>query len=174
MQCPLNGFPNKFKNTIEDVKRMIVEQNISYWIQLSPETSYGYTPPLPVEGRSSRDCRVFPLHYFENINISSLLISLREKMISDSNNAIIERYINEPLLFGDGISDFKLSLVMNNQSQTNASSADHQIGYFMSYMPYINMSYKITAYQRERVGGSVETVFTNPIKYPNKVCIYVI
>ena len=35
-QCPLLGYPDGFQNTLDDVKTMILEQNISLWISLAP------------------------------------------------------------------------------------------------------------------------------------------
>jgi hypothetical protein len=35
-QCPLTSYPEFFDNTVNDAKIMILEQNITKWIQLSP------------------------------------------------------------------------------------------------------------------------------------------
>ena len=62
-QCPLASRPAGFQNTVDDVKKMIIENNITLWIQLAPsglETYYTngiYTP-------GSGNCGVFPLEFF--------------------------------------------------------------------------------------------------------------
>lgn len=66
-QCPLTSFPLGYANTIEDVKRMIIEQNISYWISLAPYSVEGQAPPQPVKGITTRYCRVFPLHFMSEL-----------------------------------------------------------------------------------------------------------
>lgn len=40
-QCPLSGFPHDYANTIDDMKQMILEQNITFWVQLAPESQLG-------------------------------------------------------------------------------------------------------------------------------------
>eukprot|EP01041_Mallomonas_annulata_P001340 gene1340-2589_t len=61
-QCPLAGRPSEFVNTVNDVKRMILEQNISMWIQLAPTSPNGLTP-----SRSAEDtCSLFPVEFFDD------------------------------------------------------------------------------------------------------------
>jgi protein tyrosine phosphatase len=50
-QCPL-------KSTLEDAKRMIIEQNVSLWIQLSPFSVAGSQ-----DKATGRECTVFPLEF---------------------------------------------------------------------------------------------------------------
>jgi len=50
-QCPL-------KNTLEDAKRMIIEQNVSLWIQLSPFSVAGSQ-----DRTTGRECTIFPLEF---------------------------------------------------------------------------------------------------------------
>lgn len=45
MQCPLMGYPHGRANTVDDIKEMIIEQNITFWAQLAPESEYGVQPP---------------------------------------------------------------------------------------------------------------------------------
>lgn len=64
-QCPLASRPSGFHNTVDDVKRMIVENNITLWIQLAPSglenffVNGSYTP-------GDANCGVFPLEFFSN------------------------------------------------------------------------------------------------------------
>ena len=64
-QCSLASRPAGFQNTVDDVKRMIVENNITLWVQLAPsglENFYVndiYTP-------GTANCGVFPLEFFNN------------------------------------------------------------------------------------------------------------
>lgn len=66
-QCPLSSRPAGFHNTVDEVKRMIIENNITFWIQLAPsglENFFAdgvYTP-------GTSNCGVFPLEFFNNSN----------------------------------------------------------------------------------------------------------
>lgn len=55
-QCPL-------QNTADDVKRMIIEQNITFWVQLSPFSDDGYHIPTEKSLHFKDKCQVFPNAY---------------------------------------------------------------------------------------------------------------
>ena len=64
-QCPLASRPSGFHNTVDDVKRMIVENNITLWVQLAPsglENFYMNGTYIPGDA----NCGVFPLEFFSN------------------------------------------------------------------------------------------------------------
>jgi hypothetical protein len=64
-QCSLASRPTGFHNTVDEVKRMIIENNITFWVQLAPsglENFFAdgvYTP-------GTANCGVFPLEFFNN------------------------------------------------------------------------------------------------------------
>jgi protein tyrosine phosphatase len=63
-QCPLLSFPDGFANTLDDVKTMIVEQNVSLWISLAPVMNTSEVTLDVVDellARGSLNCNVFPL-----------------------------------------------------------------------------------------------------------------
>ena len=78
-QCPLLGYPKGFANTLDDVKTMIIEQNISLWISLAPVVMEEY---VTVDSLSSMlttqslKCNMFPLLLMQenggHINVNSL------------------------------------------------------------------------------------------------------
>ena len=62
-QCPLASRPAGFENTVDDVKKMIIENNITLWIQLAPSGLDTYF----VDGvykAGGGNCGVFPLEFF--------------------------------------------------------------------------------------------------------------
>lgn len=66
-QCSLASRPAGFQNTVNDVKRMIIENNITLWIQLAPsglENFYANGVHTP----GTANCGVFPLEFFHNPN----------------------------------------------------------------------------------------------------------
>lgn len=90
-QCPLIPSIYNRNGTINDMKRMIIEQNVSYWIQLAPDS-----------------------HPFESIHINS------SQTHSPVCTDFIFPYLgNASSPFSQGISDFKFlneEAVMSNQS----------------------------------------------------------
>jgi hypothetical protein len=66
-QCSLASRPAGFHNTVDEVKRMIIENNITFWVQLAPSGLENffvdgvYTP-------GTANCGVFPLEFFNNSN----------------------------------------------------------------------------------------------------------
>lgn len=111
-QCPLSSRPAGFQNTIEDVKKMIIENNITLWIQLAPSGLEAHF----VDGvykPGDTNCGVFPLEFFmDNTSIHS-----------------------------KGVSDFKI---------IQGASAE---------IPYVEMSYTLTAYTQIREDGRLRTTF---------------
>lgn len=71
-QCPLSISLNPlgYIDTINDVKRMIIENSISLWIQLAPSGLDNYFKNNTYI-QSIGNCGVFPLEYFMNSNIDS-------------------------------------------------------------------------------------------------------
>ena len=61
-QCPLAGRPSGYVNTVSDVKRMIVENGISLWVQLAPRSPNGITPPTS----ATDSCTLFPIEFLSN------------------------------------------------------------------------------------------------------------
>lgn len=62
-QCPLRSTASTV-NTINDIKRMILERNISLWVQVAPDSHAGVMPI--VRDNSKNSCPVFPLEFFAN------------------------------------------------------------------------------------------------------------
>jgi hypothetical protein len=62
-QCPMTAYPNGFANTVEDMKVMLVEQNVRIWIQLSPASVSGELMSGTPDGSTKSFCEVFPLKY---------------------------------------------------------------------------------------------------------------
>lgn len=62
-QCPLLGFPAGFENTLEDVKTMIIEQNVSLWVSLAPVMLGNFTLAdlEDMVARNNVNCNFFPL-----------------------------------------------------------------------------------------------------------------
>jgi protein tyrosine phosphatase len=70
-QCPLSSRPDNFENTVDDAKRMIIEQEISLWIQLSPDLpahDLGHLTLSDIQRDSmiKGPCVVFPIEFFMN------------------------------------------------------------------------------------------------------------
>ena len=67
-QCPLAQRPGGMENTVDDVKRMIVENDIRMWVQLAPDKWDKYLSRGDVSPRSynagTGSCGVFPLEFF--------------------------------------------------------------------------------------------------------------
>lgn len=64
-QCPLASRPSGFNNTVDDVKRMIVENNITLWVQLAPgglENFFANGTYIPGDA----NCGVFALEFFSD------------------------------------------------------------------------------------------------------------
>jgi hypothetical protein len=64
-QCPLASRPSGFYNTVDDVKRMIIENNISLWIQLAPSGLENFL----LNGTyiaTTANCGIFPLEFFKD------------------------------------------------------------------------------------------------------------
>lgn len=68
-QCPLSSHPIGFENTVDNVKRMIIENNITLWIQLAPSGLEMYYKNGSYV-QNSGNCGVFPLEYFIHGNTS--------------------------------------------------------------------------------------------------------
>lgn len=62
-QCPMTSYPKSFANTVEDMKKMLVEQNVRLWVQLSPASEEGELMEREEEGSTKSFCEVFPLKY---------------------------------------------------------------------------------------------------------------
>jgi hypothetical protein len=65
-QCPLTGYPEGFAHTLQDNKRMMLERNVSLWVQIAPFSEDG-TVPSPHwlrQNHPSKYCEVFPMQYF--------------------------------------------------------------------------------------------------------------
>jgi hypothetical protein len=63
-QCPLTNIPEEFDNTIEDMKRLLIEQNVGIWVQLSPYSDEGKLMSASKSNKSF--CEVFPLKYLNH------------------------------------------------------------------------------------------------------------
>jgi hypothetical protein len=64
-QCPLASRPSGFHNTVDDVKRMIIENNITLWIQLAPSGLENFV----LNGTyiaTTANCGIFPLEFFKD------------------------------------------------------------------------------------------------------------
>ena len=62
-QCPMTSYPHEFANTVEDMKRMLVEQDVRLWVQLSPASQEGELMSRSDDGSTKSFCEVFPLKY---------------------------------------------------------------------------------------------------------------
>ena len=78
-QCPLLGYPDGFQNTLNDVKTMIIQQNISLWVSLAPvisETDVTIETLSSILATQSLKCNVFPLllmrENFGHVSMNSL------------------------------------------------------------------------------------------------------
>jgi hypothetical protein len=65
-QCPLIPSDYNANGTLDDVKRMIIEQNITHWIQLAPDTN-------PLSPRENSNCANFLFEFFGNLSSESSL-----------------------------------------------------------------------------------------------------
>ena len=63
MQCPLLGYPEGFLNTMDDVKTMLVEQNVSLWVSLAPvvEKNVSIEYLTSMLRTHTLKCNMFPL-----------------------------------------------------------------------------------------------------------------
>lgn len=64
-QCPLASRPSGFHNTVDDVKRMIIENNITLWIQLAPSGLEKFFSNGTYIANTA-NCGIFPLEFFKN------------------------------------------------------------------------------------------------------------
>jgi len=93
-QCPLSGYPNGYLNTIEDNKKMIIQFNITKWIQLAPNIDSNIDPiysasiELGQNNSVKGNCAVFPLLYFNNKN-NSISYGISNFIIHDYNGGNI-------------------------------------------------------------------------------------
>ena len=133
-QCPLAGRPAGTENTIEDVKRMIVENDIRMWVSLAPDgldrflTRSNGQPPVYNAGSGS--CGVFPLEFF----------------IAGANST-----------YTQGVTNFKIV--------TNLVELDQ------GKVPFVEMSYTVTAHLRTLVDGRTQTVFGDKILFGDKISL---
>mmetsp|Transcript_20374 Transcript_20374/g.34333 ORF Transcript_20374/g.34333 Transcript_20374/m.34333 type:complete len:349 (-) Transcript_20374:2013-3059(-) len=65
-QCPMTSYPEGFANTIEDMKRMLIEQDVKIWVQLSPVSQRGELMTAMSDGSTKSFCEVFPLRYWSS------------------------------------------------------------------------------------------------------------
>jgi hypothetical protein len=70
-QCPLFSRPAKFENTINSMKQMIIEQNVSLLIQIAPSiNAYNSNNKtlneIYFEYLINNNCGVFPIEFFQN------------------------------------------------------------------------------------------------------------
>ena len=67
-QCPLAQRPGGMENTVDDVNRMIIENDIRMWVQLAPDKWDKYLSHGDVSPRAynpgTGSCGVFPLEFF--------------------------------------------------------------------------------------------------------------
>ena len=64
-QCPLASRPSGFHNTVDDVKRMIIENNITLWIQLAPSGLENFISNGAYIATTA-NCGIFPLEFFKD------------------------------------------------------------------------------------------------------------
>ena len=62
-QCPMTSYPEGFDNTIEKMKKMLIEQDIRLWVQLSPSSVDGEPMTPAADGSTKSFCDVFPIKY---------------------------------------------------------------------------------------------------------------
>jgi hypothetical protein len=77
----MTSYPKEFANTVEDMKRMLVEQDVRIWIQLSPASLNGELDAPNIDGSTKSFCEVFPLKYL-NFSQSSVP-SVQQKGVSN-------------------------------------------------------------------------------------------
>ena len=92
-QCPLTGYPSDYVNTVEDTKKMMIQFNVTKWIQLAPSIDTNIDPiyaagiELGRNGSLKGNCAVFPILYFNDSNnslargISNFIIHKHEKSL---------------------------------------------------------------------------------------------
>lgn len=157
-QCPLTYSSNRYDSTINDLKRMIIENHVSYWISLAPhltkeeereKNDFSMFQKLfsgTMEDINNRYCLVFPLmflQYNETKGISTPPSSYSFSSKSNSSNDMIKitRFIDSNL---QGISNFEIEKMKHMP------------------LPYVNMSYTVSAYYRKRfVRNSPNILFGN-------------
>lgn len=88
-QCPMTAYPNGFANTVEDMKRMIVEKDVRVWVQLSPSSPGGELMTGKSDGSTKSFCDVFPLKYF-SLPGEGIKSNIHQKGESDF------RYVHHP------------------------------------------------------------------------------
>jgi hypothetical protein len=54
-QCPMTGVPKGFANTVDDMKRLLIEQGVGMWVQLSPSSDQGELPTTDSDSDSVTD-----------------------------------------------------------------------------------------------------------------------
>lgn len=88
-QCPLTSHPIGFENTVDNVKRMIIENNITLWIQLAPSGLESYYKNGSYV-QNSGNCGVFPLEYFIHGDTSHSNGITNFEIIHDPLKAFVE------------------------------------------------------------------------------------
>lgn len=81
-QCPMTSYPQGFENTVEDMKRMLIEQEVGLWVQLSPASQEGELMTAAEDGSTKSFCEVFPLRYLNSSLSSGGDISVHQKGVS--------------------------------------------------------------------------------------------
>jgi hypothetical protein len=98
-QCPLAQRPGGTENTVDDVKRMIIENDIRMWVQLAPDKWDKYLSRGDISPRTytpgSGSCGVFPLEFF---------------MMGDKNST-----------YNQGVSNFQ---IVTNLAELDMQSSD--------------------------------------------------
>ena len=130
-QCPLTSLSNGYEDTIDDLKRMIIEKQVSYWVSLAPHLPKEKSRIFDMDEDSpfslsrkemkTRRCTLFPLQFLlfnDSRNVSKRFSGRMNQMGIKSYS---EKYL-------DGISNFKI------QDMPNVP------------LPYVNMTYTVSAY----------------------------
>jgi hypothetical protein len=68
---------------------MIIEQYIGYWVSLAPYSTFGTRPAEPVDGKTTRHCMLFPLHFMNTSNMNPKHLKGVSDFKIDSNSTSI-------------------------------------------------------------------------------------
>lgn len=87
----MSGYPIGYENTLLDTQKMILENNISLWIQIAPFSSSGAFPSPP-SSSTSKYCDVFPLKFFTSIEKNTSNDNIFHGLYFDKNQNVKEYY----------------------------------------------------------------------------------
>jgi len=125
-QCPVAPHAgSEFVSTIEDAKKMIVEQNIVLWVQLAPSKG-GAGMDRPPSRAPHDTCAVFPLEFFSDSSsihangISNFQVSAATHRSFTKYSYTLTAY-RKTLDTGKTVTQFEVPVTQSNPTDTDSS-----------------------------------------------------